>query len=61
MSWVIVEITETSLGRSVEVVGPFDDERTAEMSRRGRHFDRVQDGRVNASQTKSYTRELVSK
>lgn len=60
MSWVIVEITETLIGRSVEVVGPFSDGQVAEMTRRSRHMGRILDGHVNASVIKSYTRELVS-
>ena len=59
MSYVIVEVTDSFMGTSVVVVGPFNDERTAEMERRSRHLGRTLDPSVNASQTKSYAREVA--
>lgn len=58
MSYVIVEITKNWLGTSVEVVGPFEEERAAEMIRRNRHFDRSMSSSHNASQTDSYVRKV---
>ena len=59
--WVIVEIEESFMGTAVQVVGPFAEQRQAEMERRSRHIGRTLDPAVNASRVKSYTRELVSK
>lgn len=44
MNWVIVEIIERHPRIEVNVVGPFEEERAAEMIRRNRHFDRFMNG-----------------
>jgi hypothetical protein len=61
MRWVIVETNERTLIRYVEVIGPFETERAAEMARRDRHMGRVLElGDWQAHDVKSVVREVVA-
>lgn len=60
MSWAIVEVNLSGITADVKVIGPFDDQHSAEMARRDRHVGRVLESDSLAWNTRSWTREVVS-